>query len=371
MPSANNVPSAQLRTHITIANALWVCTLPLATLALATLYPVAGLAFGALMLAQIASDMLARRYSPHVVYILRDENGEAIYVGQTDDVMRRMYQHTDGVEHSWWRDIHGYNIWRHCWNDRHARRVERRLIGVVNRCSTKAWCSRLRNEQFGEDHKRASRKLSILAWVPVYLLSNWMADSRTFTSPVAFSRSIPARPSSTPDDDYSDTFDGFDEQPDQSDSGWEEATYERPSTERQRMGLEPLALPPVSGHTDDPVTARHSRSDPFRGLASDTPSQAPRCDTRQAGATGATIRDAHRRQQAATLTQLPDDLAALLTPEEAEALDAMGADDLKTLHARLRKRKSRAGQTAAADRSPTYTARTRKAQGGGAGGGEG
>ena len=369
MPGRNTVPPTHARTHITPRNAVWLLSLAAASMALLTLtHPAFTVAFCAVVLAPIVSDLGAARLSPWVVYVLRDRDGHAIYVGQTDDPMRRMYQHTDGVEHSWWRDIEGFTIWQHCWTLRQSERVEQRLVGVINRCSDKDWCDKLRNEQFGEDHRKTSRALPIMVWRPVYMLSSWMVDSRSFTRPAAYFRSIPQRPNRQHDDDYADHFDGFDNAAGPSEEHRTEATYERPSNGRQRMGLEPLALPPASCHTDDPVTACHSRNKGRSPLAGDTPSQDPGRDTQQTpGATGATIRDAHRRQQAATVGALPDDLAAHLTREEADALADLSPDELKVLRDRLRQRKSRANRAAAADRSPTYTARTRQASGGGAG----
>lgn len=380
MPGPRTITHDHQRTHITPANAAWHLAAAVTATGLAAIaHPLATIAFCALFLWPLASDTLARRYSPHVVYILRDADHTAIYVGQTDDTMRRMYQHTDGMEHVWWRDIHGYTIWRHCWTDRQSRRIERRLVGVINSCAQPSTglgmgsiSEKLRNEVYGEDHQKRSRSLSIAVWKPVYLLASALQDSRAFHRPCTLSRSIPQRPNRGPSPDDFDLHDGPADSCDRTGDEPITATYERRNAGQSPAAIAVHSLPPVSCHNDEPVTARHSRADPFRGLADDRLSHPRRRDTSQtASSTADTIRDAHRRQQQATITALPDDLAAYLTDEEAEALEGMDADGVKTLRDRLRQRKSRANRAAAADRSPTYTARPRPRSGGGEGGGEG
>jgi len=104
-------PTQTARTAIPLSGALLLLTHAAAVVWLLAALPPLGLAAGALLLWPIASDWAASKVSDHVVYMLYND-ADVIYVGETDDVYRRMYQHTDGIEHTWWRDIDGYNIAR-------------------------------------------------------------------------------------------------------------------------------------------------------------------------------------------------------------------------------------------------------------------
>lgn len=359
MPGDDTVPSYFSRTHLTRRNKLWYLLVAVVIVGLGNVHYALGAVLAAAWLGPMASDWLASRRSSWVVYMLRNEHAEVIYVGQTDDTMRRMCQHTDGIEHVWWQEITCYTIWRHCWSKRQSKRIERRLVGVINRSADKKWCDKLRNEQYGNDHQRRSRNLGISTWKPIYLLASALWDCRSFTRPAEFTRSIPRRPE--PHGPGGDDDLWADEDDWSSGSGWTEATYERRQDNQHGPVATLLALPPASCHTEEPVTPRHSHTQtPTGSVARDSTSHPPRRDTQpKASPDGATIRAAHQRQQAATITQLPADLVAHLKPEEVDALPTLGVEDIKKLRATLRQRKSRTQRAAAADQSPTFRARPR------------
>lgn len=353
------------RTAITVRNALLICTTGALIALTLAVHPVLTLAAGGLFLWPILSDRLASRYSTHVVYMLRNDRHDVIYVGQTDDVARRMYQHTDGTEHTWWRDIYGYTIWRHCWTDRHSRRIERRLIGVINRAANKNWCDKLLNEQFGEDHRKQARALPIRTWYLPYLASSFMVDSRSYHSPCVASISIPSRPDAAEPDDEPDYDNRWvDDLPDP--DVVHEATYERRQPPAPDA-VTALALPPVSCHTQGCDTHCHTTRSPEGGTTTDDSTTSQPGRHSHGGPDGASIRDAHRRQQAAVVADIPADLTVYLTDNEARTVNDLTADQLKKLKATLRQRKSRANRTAAAETGPTMTSRTRPAPGGGVG----
>lgn len=196
MPGTNTVPPPlDARTAIHPSGALLIGLYAFAVVGLALAKPLTALIMCALFLWPIASDRLASWFSPHVVYMLYSGT-RVIYVGQTDDVLRRMYQHTDGAEHTWWRDINGYNVARHCWSDRQARRIERRMITVINQCAERQWCDKLLNEIWGNTHTKWTVRLTLWWWKTWYLYASWCADCRAFHDPLrdVYTRSIPPRP---------------------------------------------------------------------------------------------------------------------------------------------------------------------------------
>jgi len=197
MPGAHTVPVPpdNARTAFPVSGALLLGLTGFAVVGIALARPVTALVLCVLFLWPIMSDRLASWFSPHVVYMLYSGQ-RVVYVGETDDVMRRMYQHTDGVEHTWWRDVDGYTIARHCWSDRQAKRIERRMITVINRCAEKQWCDKLLNEIWGNTHTKWTVRLSLWWWKAWYLYASFCADCRAFHDPQRelYYRSIPPRP---------------------------------------------------------------------------------------------------------------------------------------------------------------------------------
>jgi len=350
------------RTAITVRNALLISLAGALIACTLAVHPLLTLALGSLFLGPLLSDWLASRFSTHVVYMLRNDRHDVIYVGQTDDTARRMYQHTDGTEHTWWRDIYGYTVWRHCWSDRQSRRIERRLVGVVNRASEKNWCDKLLNEQYGEDHQKQARALTIRTWYLPYLLSSHMVDSRSYHSPCVASISIPSRPAADETDDEPDYADQWADDTSDREPVYE-ATYERRPPSASDTVTAP-ALPPVSCHTQGCDTHCHTTRSPEGGTTSDDSVTSHPGRHSHGGPDGASVRDAHRRQQAAVVADIPADLAAYLTGDEAGTITDLDADQLKKLKATLRQRKSRANRAAAAETGPTMTSRTRRPGGG-------
>lgn len=214
---------------------------------LAIRWPLLALTAGAVIVWPVASDFFAGLFSDHVVYMLYKDD-EVIYVGETDDVYRRMYQHTDGIEHTWWRDIHGYNIARHCWSDRQSKRIERRLIAVVNRCAEKSWCGKLRNEIWDDAHTELATRLTLWWWKFWYLYASHIADCRLFhtTNRTFYCRSIPAKPRSDSDPEDQERWRGGEPRAEPR----AEATYQRQERSTANHGVTILALPPVSSYAD-------------------------------------------------------------------------------------------------------------------------
>lgn len=92
----------------------------------------AGLALAYWLGSQLVALHLA--HSAHVVYLLFDGRGRALYVGMTDDPDRRLGQHRRAAtkgDDDWRQDIAGLSIARHCWSEAQARRCEARMIRAL------------------------------------------------------------------------------------------------------------------------------------------------------------------------------------------------------------------------------------------------
>ena len=85
--------------HTGIPTALTVGTL-------AAIHPALAVALVAPILWAMLSDLAARYLTGHVVYQLHNDTHSVLYVGETNDVNRRMLEHTDGTEHDWYADIY-------------------------------------------------------------------------------------------------------------------------------------------------------------------------------------------------------------------------------------------------------------------------
>lgn len=84
--------------------------------------------------------------SPHVVYFLVDRKGVVLYVGRTEDAMRRFFEHVDDDEPGEWRKtIYDIVIVRHCRSFRQSARIERRMIRALMDGSRVRMCPPLNN----------------------------------------------------------------------------------------------------------------------------------------------------------------------------------------------------------------------------------
>lgn len=345
--------------------------------ALATIHPALTALACAPVLWVLLSDLAARHLSPHVVYQLHDDDHRVLYVGETNDVIRRMLEHTDGTEHDWYADIYGYTIARHCWSDRQAKRIERRRITVLNNCAEHAWCDRLRNEIYDDNHRRTGAILTVWTWKPLYLATSMVFDSCTFHTPCGLTRPIPQRPE--PDDDLD-----VDEWAEADGPAVHEphtATYER-HQRTSHAPVTPLALPPVSCHSE-PVTSPRDTTRPPTGDGHYPSGVTDSRDSRQEATIGAQVRDAHQRRQGTLTDPFSPDLACHLTADERDRIPLLDDEERTLLAARLRQRKSRANRRNGNATKPTAARRpdsgdagssnghqTRPARGGGGGGGE-
>ena len=311
------VPPDHARTAFPVSGALLIGLYVFAVAGIALTKPATALVLCVLFLWPIASDRLASWFSPHVVYMLYSGQ-RVIYVGETDDVMRRMYQHTDGVEHTWWRDIDGYTIARHCWSDRQAKRIERRLITVINRCAEKQWCDKLLNEIWGNTHTKWTVRLTLWWWKAWYLYASHCADCRAFHDPQRelFHRSIPPRP------DRQDTSGHRDWRGGEPRSGAHTQAAPEPSP-----GADPFpsrTIVDVTVADRDEVRNepdRYAHSAPRRG-AGDRYAQDRNAPDATAAAPTTTlstkIRDAHQRRSEAIRATIPTGLADPAVEEPSE-----------------------------------------------------
>lgn len=309
-----------------------------ATGALAVLNPILAAAFVAPILWVMLSDLAASYLTGNVVYQLHDDQHRVIYVGETNDVTRRMLEHTDGTEHDWYTDIYGYTIARHCWTDRQCKRIERRRITVINQCARRSWCDRLRNEIYDDNHHKTGALLTVAVWKPLYLAASFVFDSCTFHSPAGLTRTIPQRPEADDELDADEWVEA--DEPAGTDSF--NATYERRSQPSWDV-VAPLALPPVSGHSQHVTDARDTTRPPMGGSC--RPDRVT-CDSdsHQGQSIGAQVREAHQRQQATLTDPFPPDLACHLTDGERAGVHLLDADERDLLYGRLRQRKSRANR---------------------------
>lgn len=74
------------------------------------------------------------RHSTFVVYLLLDDRGWPLYVGQTRSVEARFRRHQRGDD-PWRAEVAGYAVMRQCRGEPQARRVERRAIRALATCA--------------------------------------------------------------------------------------------------------------------------------------------------------------------------------------------------------------------------------------------
>lgn len=169
------------------------------------------------------------------VYQLVDDDGLCLYVGSTNDVGRRVLEHTAGTGDPWRARIAGYNVARWCRSERQARRLEQRRIRVINLAADHARCPALHNEIYRSAHRRLLHRATTALWTPAYLLMSVASCAACFHTFAADYRVVPQRPGA-------DTDDWMDDRPDPEPMT---ATYRRSGSEQARHAVTLLALPPV------------------------------------------------------------------------------------------------------------------------------
>lgn len=250
-----------------------------------------------LLLVPLAADFVWARFFPWVVYQLHDDQHQVIYVGQTNNVARRMREHVDGIEHEWWRDVYGYTIVRHCASERQSERIERRRIAVLNRCADKAYCDLLRNEQHAERHRQPGVVATLWWWKWMYLFGSLVFDSCTFHAPAEFTIRVPRRRVDEEDEWWVGPEPAVNDEP---------ITAFYPRSESPQSGsLTMLALPPArnadrnENDRNDPYTGRSPVNDPDDRYVTPDTDREPRT-------IGERIRATNRDRQTAILTDTAD-----------------------------------------------------------------
>lgn len=135
--------------------------------------PLLGLIVACLSVAWWLGSQLAARHlfhSPHVVYFLVGRDGRVLYIGSTDDIDRRYDEHTEPDEQGlepWRRHIVAVSVVRHCWSQRQARRVERRMIRALIVAAGWRLCPRVKNEVYSGKPSAFARPWRAL-WAACY-----------------------------------------------------------------------------------------------------------------------------------------------------------------------------------------------------------
>lgn len=247
------------------------------------------------VLSSMAHDLFCRHVvrHPHVAYRLVSDDGRTLYVGSTNDVIRRLNEHTDGNGDPWRRQIHAMRLHRHAVSEAQARRIERRLIRCMTYAVGREWCRPLHNEVWTQPSSNPLTKLSTWAWTWLYVAQSFVfADCGWAGEPHTYGTWILAehRPG-IDDDDWP-----IDHEPPPADRAVSDpltATYERDAAEWFRHAFTPIAIGPVRDVTrdEDPLRSRGSSTrnpttgrDASRDPATD-PHARPDHDTNGTGTT--------------------------------------------------------------------------------------
>ena len=293
-----------------------------------------------------AHDHICVRLSGWCVYGLYNERGDLIYIGSTNDLYRRILEHTDDVEtEPWRRTISGYVELRNCHSEGQARRIERRRIKAAIVAANTNRAVKINNDL----HTRPTRSLPAHCWFTA-LMAAYLVESIAFAGKRwldnQYANPVPHRPDSVDSDDDPEPVDPDDSAPPRTRRTTViQATYERRSQTPPEHGsgeCHALAL----WTPDDPSrkSRSHAHQDPFRG---------PGADAGQRDAHGSPsgsrvtlsdrIRAAHAHQTQTTRTQgqkarskATSDDRPKLTDEERAAV--------KREQAAERKRRQRARQ---------------------------
>lgn len=215
------------------------------------------------VLSTMAHDLFCRHVvrRQHFVYRLVNDAGRTLYVGSTNDVIRRLNEHTDGNGDPWRRQIHAMRLHRNAISESQARRIERRLIRCMTYAVGREWCRPLHNEVWTQPPSNPIAKLSTWAWTWLYVAQSFVfADCGWAGEPHTYGTWIVAE--HRPGIDDEDWPVDHDTPPD--DHPAEDpltATYERDAAAWERHAYTPIALPPVRDVTRDenPLRSRGSQ----------------------------------------------------------------------------------------------------------------
>lgn len=94
-------------------------------------------------------------HSPALVYFLRSEDGILLYCGSTNDLWRRMNEHTSDTTEAWRDDIATVSVVRHCHSLKQARRCEERRIRALTTAAKKSICPPLNNDVWAVSERKS------------------------------------------------------------------------------------------------------------------------------------------------------------------------------------------------------------------------
>ena len=137
-------------------------------LALAVLALVSGLLVGG---SWVVDQLIARRRgSPWVVYLLLDERGAPLYVGQTNAVERRYGEHRRRPDPPWaasGRTLAGYAVARHARDEAQARRCEARMVRALTLAARWRLGPEIHNEVLYRRRQPVSGPVMVCAYLAV------------------------------------------------------------------------------------------------------------------------------------------------------------------------------------------------------------
>lgn len=185
-----------------------------------------------------------------MVYYLRDVGAELLYIGSTNDLPRRLNEHTDDRSEAWKRTIRHYTIARVCRSEKQARRIEERRIRAVTVAARHAWCPPLRNKTWSTTAPKGLGILAARLWSWAYIVESAVYNEARFHTLPRKVWTVPLRPEADepPGEDWAETETISDDPI--VDSPTHEATYMRPERpERMAIALGP-ARPRTFGSAD-------------------------------------------------------------------------------------------------------------------------
>jgi predicted GIY-YIG superfamily endonuclease len=265
------------------------------------------------VLASMGHDLFCRYVlDRHVVYRLVNDGGRTLYVGSTDDVVRRLNEHTDGNGEPWRRDIHAMRIHRSVASEAQARRIERRLIRCMTYAVGREWCRPLRNEVWAQPPANPLAKLVTWAWMWLYVAQSfvfadcgWAGEPHTFGTWILAEHRPGADAEDWPDatEAHHSTTHGDDPLT---------ATYERDASTPGRHAFTPIALPPVRDVTRDenPLRSRgsHQRdNDAGRHASRDQPDATDERHVDGGGGAATMVDEEGYRYEPATPDETPEE----------------------------------------------------------------
>lgn len=212
------------------------------------------------VLLSMLHDLACRHWSrAHHVYRLVADDSATLYVGSTNDFLRRLNEHTDGSGEPWRRRIHAMRIHRSAATERQARRIERRLIRCMTYAVDREWAIPLHNETWIRPASNPLQRLSTWAWTWIYVAQAFVFSNCGWTHPPHIEGTwiIAEHRPHVDGEDWADVSEpepvGFDDEP-------LTATYQRDADHGQRHAFTLIALGPVRDVTRDenPLRSRGS-----------------------------------------------------------------------------------------------------------------